>query len=102
MVAQQQSGLCCSRASGATLCLTEVNGTRLVVEVAEATHEGVSEAAEVTGVPDFLGENVAHVVLADDVGDLDDVVLDPLADLVFLELHVSNGLQGHVVGPEDG
>ena len=52
----------------------------LLAKKAQFPRERVSQMAEVTGVSDFFGENVAHVVLADDVGDLDDVVLDPLAD----------------------
>ena len=47
--------------------MAEVDGTCLVVEVKKAAYEGVSEAIDMVGISYFLGENVAHIVVSNDV-----------------------------------
>jgi len=42
----------------------KLDGTHLVVEVGEATHEGVPESIELWGVSGLLGEEVTDVIFA--------------------------------------
>jgi hypothetical protein len=53
------------------------------------------------GLPYFSGKNVAHIVVSDDGLHLECAVLDPLAHIIFLEFHVADHFQSHVVDPED-
>ena len=52
-------------------------------------------------VAHFFGEDVADIILARDMKNLERFVLNPLAHKVLPELNVTSGLQCHVVGPED-
>ena len=53
------------------------------VEVAEASHEGVPQTAEVGAILHFLGENVTWVDFAGDVKDSDCTVLYPFPGTVL-------------------
>ena len=63
----------------------ELNLLGDAVEVAEAAHEGVAQAAEVGAILHFLGENVTGVDLAGNVKDGDGTVLYPFTGAVLAE-----------------
>ena len=92
----------CWGGNGANPGVAEVNCACLVVKVIETAHEGVEEATEMESISYLLGEDVADVVVSDDVFDLECVVLDPFVNRILFEFRVTYRFQSHVMGPEDG
>ena len=59
------------------------------VEIAEAAHEGVPQAAEVCTVLHLLGEDVTGIDFSGDVEDVDCTVLDPFSGAVLAEFEMA-------------
>ena len=57
----------CAWAAVASPGVAEVDGAWLIVKVTQATHEGVSEAAEMVDIYYFSGEKITHIVVSGDV-----------------------------------
>ena len=57
----------CLGGGGASPGVVEVDDAWLVVKVAQATHEGVSKAAEMVDICYFSGEKITHIVVSGDV-----------------------------------
>ena len=74
-------------------------GKRITSEVTESTHKGVAEAAEVGAILCFLGENVAGIVFASHVKDLEIIILSLFKDSILPEFHMTDVLHGDIVGP---
>ena len=72
-----------------------------MVNVAEASHEGIAETAEVSAVLHSLGEDITYVVFAYNVNNVDDVVLNPFTDCILLQFHVAESIEGLAIGSED-
>ena len=71
------------------------------VEVAEAAHEGVPQAAVVGAIFHLFGEDVAGVDLVGDVEDVDSAILNPFAGAVFTDFQMADVLRGNSICPDD-
>ena len=73
----------------------------VLVEVCLRDHERVSEAAVVSGIFDFLGEDVGAVDLARDVDDTGSGISVSFSDFVFFEVEMFSAFGGNGCGPVD-
>ena len=80
----------------------EVQLPGYAVEFAEASHEGVTKAAEVGPVFHLLGEDVTGIALACNVEDLDEAILNPFTGSVVTEFQMVHILHVSSVGPIHG
>ena len=71
------------------------------VEFAEASHEGVTKAAEVGPIFHLLCENFTGIALACDMEDLDAAILNPFTGAVVLKFHMAYILHSGGVIPID-
>ncbi len=74
---------------------------RSITEVGQATHEGVSEAADMNAIPHFFSENVFQICLSGNMLVGYCLVMNPFANRVLVQFNVTSRLRSHAVGPLD-
>jgi hypothetical protein len=95
----RRCGLCKNR-EGRIRLEREVRKNALEV-VARTAHKRIAEAAEISAVSHFLGEDVGYVAFPADMGNGDGAVGNPLTCRIFPVFDVAIAFGGHVVTPFD-